>query len=73
MEPRNKEIFSQAENLADVFVRFIENHIFIESYGTLFDRVEALVHVDPDLIAKILELRQDLKEEDLSKILTQTQ
>ena len=73
MEPRNKEIFSQAQNLADVFVRVMDDHNFIESYGTLFDRVEALVHVDPDLIAKILELRQDIKEEDISKSLTQTQ
>jgi hypothetical protein len=73
MEPRNREIFSQAQNLANVFVRFLESHNFIESYGTLFDRVEALVHSDADLIAKILELRPDMKEEELSNILPQTQ
>jgi hypothetical protein len=73
MEPRNKEIFNQAQNLTDVFVRFMNSHSFIESYGTLFDRVEALVYADPELIAKILELRQDMKEEELSKCFTQTQ
>lgn len=72
MEPRNKEIFSQVQSLADVFVRFLDKHNFIESYGTLFNRVEALVHIDPDLIVKILELRQDMKEEELSNILMQT-
>jgi len=72
MEPRDKEIFSQAQNLADVFVRVMDDYNFVEDYGNLFDRVEALVHADSDLIAKILELRRDIKEEDLSKILTQT-
>jgi hypothetical protein len=72
MEPRNKEIFREAQNLADVFVHIMD-YRFVESYGSLFDRVEALVYGDPDFIAKILELRKDLAEETLSKCLTQTQ
>jgi len=73
MEARDKELSSQAKRLCDVFVSVMEKYSFVESYGTLFDRVDALVHGDPNLIAKTLELRQDIKEEILSNCLTQTQ
>ena len=73
MKPRNQEIFSQVKSLSDFFIDLIENYKFVESYGTLFDRVDALVHGDPKLIAKILELRNDIKEEILSTLLTLVQ
>ena len=69
MEVRNNDVFSQAKTLADAFIHIMDSS-FVEGYGTVFERVEALVCGNPDLVAKILELRPDIKEENLSKCLT---
>jgi hypothetical protein len=66
---RNNDLFSQIKTLADAFIDVMDNN-FVESYGATSERVEALAYGDPNLVAKILELRPDLKEESLSKCLT---
>lgn len=65
---RNIELRDQTKKLVDTFINVMDNK-FVESYGTMFERVTAIINGDAELIAKILELRPDIKEEYLSKCL----
>lgn len=72
MKPLNTKIFEQAKNLASVVIDVMDMR-FVEDYGSLSARVQALINGDSDLIAKILLIRPDIREEKLSKCLTLTQ
>ena len=72
MKPRNRQIHELTKNLARVLIGVMEMR-FVEDYGSLSDRVQALINGDSELIAKILLIRPDIREENLSKCLMLTQ
>jgi hypothetical protein len=72
LKPFNAQMFEQAQNLASAVIDVMEMN-FVEDYGSLSERVQALINGDADLVARILLIRPDIKEEKLSKCLTLTQ
>jgi hypothetical protein len=42
---------------------------FILEYGSSYDRIKVLLSAEPDFIVKVLKLRPDLDESNLSNVL----
>lgn len=69
---RNPRLCELFERLTRCFLDALDTASFIPEYGTSYDRVRAIIGGNPDLIARILEIRPDLSEKGLSSCLLST-
>ncbi len=66
---RNSTLFSLVMQLSGSFLEALDRPFYPE-YGNWYDRTKAILEGGPDFVAKILEIRPDLSEEQLSSCLT---
>jgi len=69
---RNKKVFKLIKEVNTSFIDALDKP-FLSEYGSLHDRVKAIVEADSSVLAKILLKRPDLKNEDLSRCLLKTE
>jgi hypothetical protein len=65
---RNPKLFELLKMLTKVFVDSLDKPFFPD-YGSWYDRIKVLIAGDPELIAKILQIRPDLEERKLGRCL----
>jgi hypothetical protein len=62
---RNEKLCGLLKDLTESFVNALDK-AFYPNYGSTHDRIKALLQANPELVAKILEVRPDLEEKKLS-------
>jgi hypothetical protein len=69
---RNEKLFELLKDLANSFMNALDKPFFPD-YGSWYSRAKALLQADPELVARILEMRPDLEEKKLSRCILSAQ